>query len=245
MDDALDAPSATPCPRGSRIAELLAVRHGESLANVLFGEARRTGSTEPPLPRGLADADVPLSERGEREAAALGRWLASLAPGRRPGTVVCSPYLRARQTWSAMTRALGPPLDTPPRVLVDERLRDREMGRYELHTEAALRARDPEEAERRARVGEWRYRPPGGESLADVALRVTALLADLSDAAAGHRVLVVAHDAVVVALRHVIEGVGAPVPAGLPPVPTASVSRWTGDGTRLTLTDFGSTAHLP
>jgi broad specificity phosphatase PhoE len=57
-------------------------------------------------------------------------------------------------------------------------------------------------------------------------------------------VLVVAHDAIVECLRYALGGLGAPVPEGAGPVPNASVTRWTGDGTRLVLTGFGETAHL-
>ncbi|MFI9723972.1 histidine phosphatase family protein [Streptomyces sp. NPDC052396] len=105
----------------------------------------------------------------------------------------------------------------------------------------AARWRSPQE--RRARVGEWFYRPPGGESLADVAVRLRDLPVELRDAAAGRRVLVVAHDAVAVAVRHVLAGLGSPVP-DLTPVPNASISRWTGDRIRLRLAEYGASAHL-
>jgi 2,3-bisphosphoglycerate-dependent phosphoglycerate mutase len=53
-------------------------------------------------------------------------------------------------------------------------------------------SRFPQEARRRADVGEFYYRPPGGESLADVALRLRSLLRDIDLA---RWPLVVAHDA--------------------------------------------------
>jgi broad specificity phosphatase PhoE len=223
------------------LSGLWAVRHGQSTANVAFGEAEETGSTAPVPGR---DRDVPLSERGAAQAFALGTWLAGQAPAAGPDLVVCSPYARARQTWEGMAdRAAelgGPRLD----VLVDERLRDREMGVFELHPPAASRARAPEEAARRALLGEWYYRPPGGEAFTDVAVRVGQFVSDLGRAAPGRRVLVVAHDGIVIALRHVLTGIGATAPQELPPVPNASVSHWHGDGQRLRLTAWGDTAHL-
>ncbi|MFC5030590.1 MULTISPECIES: histidine phosphatase family protein [Streptomyces] len=224
------------------LGQVFAVRHGQSTANVAFAEAARTGSID--LPLAGTDAAVPLSVGGVQQAQALGQWLAALPPGHRPGRVVCSTYLRARQTWSVMAETAAALGHVPPPLLVDERLRDREMGIFELHTPEVILDRAPQEAERRARVGEWAYRPPGGESLADVALRVRDLFAELNAAAVGQRVLLVAHDAVVVALRYVIAGIGAARPDGTTLVPNASVSTWTGDGTRLHLARFGDTTHL-
>ncbi len=151
------------------LAGLWAVRHGQSTANVAFAAAEESGATGPVPGR---DRDVPLSALGVAQAVALGDWLAGQAAEAGPDLVVCSPYTRASQTWEGMAaRAVGlggPRLD----VLVDERLRDREMGVFELHPPTALRARAPQEADRRELIGEWCYRPPGGEALTDVAVRV-------------------------------------------------------------------------
>ncbi len=221
----------------STVAALWAVRHGQSTANVAFAEAERTGSAD--LPVTGRDSDVPLSALGRAQARTLTGWLADHAPGTGPDLVVCSPYARARQTWEAMAAAAP---DVP--VLVDERLRDREMGVFELYPPGALAARAPDEAARRALLGEWSYRPPGGEALADVALRIRDFTTELTGAAAGRRVLLVAHDAVVIALRYVLAGIGAPVPHDLPPVPNASVTHWRGDGHHLRLAHWGQTDHL-
>ncbi|MFG2548271.1 histidine phosphatase family protein [Streptomyces sp. NPDC048594] len=228
---------APPCA----LAGLWAVRNGQSTANVAFAAAEASGSTVP-LPG--RDRDVPLTGRGAAQAAALGDWLAGQAPEAGPDLVVCSPYTRALQTWEGMVaRAVGlggPRLD----LLVDERLRDREMGVFELHPPAALRTRAPQEAARRELMGEWCYRPPGGDAFTDVAVRVGQFISDLGRAAPGRRVLVVAHDGVVIALRYVLAGIGAVAPEELPPVPNASVSHWNGDGLRLRLAAWGDTAHL-
>jgi broad specificity phosphatase PhoE len=133
-------------------------------------------------------------------------------------------------------------LGVPPvEAVVDERLRDREMGVFELHPPTALRARAPEEAARRELLGDWYYRPPGGEAFTDVAVRVGQFVTDLGRAAPGRRVLLVAHDGVLIALRHVLGGIGATAPEHLPPVPNASVSHWSGDGRRLRLVTWGET----
>ncbi|CAL9662233.1 2,3-bisphosphoglycerate-dependent phosphoglycerate mutase [Streptomyces sp. enrichment culture] len=227
-----------PCALGA----LWAVRHGESTANVAFAAAERSARSARPVPG--RDRDVPLSGTGAAQAGALGRWLAGQRPGTGPELVVVSPYVRARQTWRSMAEGAAGTYGAALPVVADERLRDRETGVYELWPPAVLRDRAPREAERRATAGEWWYRPPGGEALTDVALRVRQFVTDLSAAAPGRRVLLVAHDAVVVALRHVLAGIGAEAPDPLPPVPNASVSYWRGDGRRLRSVLWGDTAHL-
>ncbi|PAX83938.1 histidine phosphatase family protein, partial [Streptomyces albidoflavus] len=173
------------------------------------------------------------------QAAALGRWLAAVEDG--PELVVCSPYARARRTWEIAAGEYGE--RAAPPVVVEERVRDRENGVFALHSPPAWRAADPQEWARRERSEEWTYRPPGGESLADVALRVRGLLGDLDAVAAGRRVLVVAHDAVALAVAYVLEGLGAPVP-DRPQVANASVSRWHNAGGRLVPGVWNSTGHL-
>ena len=42
--------------------------------------------------------DVPLSDLGRRQALALGRWFGQMPPEQQPTIVLCSPYVRARQT---------------------------------------------------------------------------------------------------------------------------------------------------
>jgi phosphohistidine phosphatase len=59
---------------------------------------------------GMADADRPLTERGNADAAAAGAWL--VHSGLVPDVVLCSPARRTRQTWHGV--ALG--LPTAPEV---------------------------------------------------------------------------------------------------------------------------------
>ncbi|MFD3592537.1 histidine phosphatase family protein [Nocardia sp. NPDC058640] len=220
---------------------LWAVRHAQSEANAWYADP----ATEQRPMRGT-DSAVELTAHGQWQAECLGDWLAGLASAQRPTLVVCSPYLRTRVTWAVMaeTAAARNRHLHPIRTLVDERLRDREMGVFELHPYRAIRRRAPEEAARREQVGNWVYRPPGGESLADVAMRVRSFVDELDVVAAGEQVLVVTHDAVVVSLRYILDGLGAPVPDSLEPVPNASVSQWRREGPRLALRVWGSVDHL-
>jgi broad specificity phosphatase PhoE len=62
------------------------VRHGESQGNLLREAAERESRHEIGLP--TRDADVPLSDRGEEQARAFGRWLAAQPAELRPTTVL-------------------------------------------------------------------------------------------------------------------------------------------------------------
>lgn len=170
------------------------VRHGQSTGNVIAERAEVGGGEVIEIPE--RDADVPLSDTGHEQARALGEHLAELPEDDRPEIAIVSPYLRARQT----AGYLGVP------AVVDERLRDRELGVLDLLTGRGVQARLPGEFQRRARLGKFYYRPPGGESWADVLLRLRALLRELREDYPDGRVLLVAHDAVVMLVRYLAEG---------------------------------------
>ena len=150
----------------------------------------------------LRDADVELSPSGSQQAEELGNWLREQPVDVRPDSVWCSPYVRAQQTAKVALETCG--LDVPFRL--DERLRDRDLGVLDLLTSAGVDAKFPEEAERRRWLGKFYYRPPGGESWADLALRIRTLITDLDRIEDGNRVLVVCHDAMILIFRYVCEG---------------------------------------
>ncbi|WP_432987018.1 histidine phosphatase family protein [Dactylosporangium sp. CA-233914] len=230
---------------GGLVAALTVIRHGQSTANVAFAAAEAAGL----LKSGVAgrDAEVELSALGRAQAEALGRWLAGLPVQRRPEHVLCSPYLRARQTWRiAVEAAAGLDARVPEEVL-DHRLGDRLMGQLELLTTAAIAARFPAEAARRRMDGEFGYRPPGGESFGDIAVRLSALLRDVNDLYAGRRVTLVAHDAVVLMMRYVVEELSfrelaAIMQAGT--VANGSITEFDGSSGRLRLTKYNVADHL-
>lgn len=181
------------------VAEIVLVRHGESEGNVAATRARQEGAHVISVP--ARDADVGLSGTGREQARALGRLLSGTPEGERPH-VWSSPYARARQTAELAIGTGG----WRTGITVDERLRDRELGILDMLTGAGVEARFPEEAERRRWLGKFYYRPPGGESWADVALRLRSLLADLDQRMPGQRVMLVCHDALVMLFRYLLEG---------------------------------------
>ena len=212
------------------------VRHGESTGNLAAARAEADGLEVIDIPE--RDADVPLSETGREQAAAVSRWFADNPPD----LVVCSPYLRTVQTAEL---AVG---DTGVRIVRDERLRDRELGILDLLTRKGVQVRHPTEFERRKRLGHFYYRPPGGESWADVTLRLRAALGDLRRDYADQRVLVVAHEVTVYLLRYLLEHLTeAEMLALIKPnlVRNCAISTWhRTDGGTLEIVDFNKVDHL-
>lgn len=185
----MDSPSA-----------LWLVRHGESAGNVAreLAQARQADRIEIATAR---EMDVPLSALGERQAAALGRYLAGLPPAEKPGAVLTSPYQRARRTAEIAAGEAG----LAGALIVDERLRERELGAFDRLTRRGIEKLFPSEAAQRKVVGKFYYRPPGGESWCDVILRLRSLLETLAREQRGRRLLVVCHSAVVLCFRTLLE----------------------------------------
>jgi broad specificity phosphatase PhoE len=173
------------------------VRHGESVGNVADAHAQRAGAGR--LALDVRDPDVPLSDTGRAQAEALGKWLAGLPEDERPTAALSSPFTRALTTACLATSGLD------VRVRTDERLRERDFGAFDGMTGAGIREQFPEEAGRRDLLGKFYYRPPGGESWADVALRIRSLLATEGLRNDCQRLLVVAHQAVIMVFRYVLE----------------------------------------
>ncbi|GAB2865078.1 histidine phosphatase family protein [Nocardioides pacificus] len=180
-------------------AEITLVRHGQSEGNLADEQAREAGLEQ--LELDLRDADVELSQTGREQADALTAWLAGDGAGSSPSVAISSPYRRAAQT---AERALSG-LDL--RMEYDERLRERDLGILDGLTGVGIRARHPEEAERRTKLGKFYYQPPAGESWADVVLRVRSLLDDLRQGFDGERVWLFTHQAVIMSFRYALEDI--------------------------------------
>jgi broad specificity phosphatase PhoE len=210
-------------------ASLWLVRHAESAGNLADVAAHAEDLAQ--LDLHWRDADTPLSDTGRDQAKALAEWFGRLPADRRPDVVLTSPYVRAYETAAGLA----------PEVRLDERLRERDLGAFDGLTKRGITERYPEEAERRAHLGKIWYRPPGGESWADVALRVRAFVADLRSEYAGQRVVAVTHQAVLMCFRWVIDGLSEIEVLDLDStsrVGNASVSRYELDGDRLRLEAF-------
>ncbi|QLD89899.1 histidine phosphatase family protein [Natronomonas salina] len=153
------------------MTRVVAVRHGETDWN---REGRLQGW-----------APVPLNDTGREQAAAAGAWLADEYDVDR---VFGSDSLRTRQTAEAILESFG---DLPAEY--ERHWRERHLGIYQGLTYADVEERFP-----RFGLGESAHEaalavPESGESLRDVADRVTDRFAEVVDEHAGETLLVVTH----------------------------------------------------
>ena len=178
------------------------VRHGQSAGNVARDVADAAGLAR--IDIADRDMDVPLSELGHDQARALGRWFSKLPASERPCTVMSSPYRRAVQTSQAVREA-GGLIDPVRKFCIDERLREKEFGILDRLTRHGIETQFPEQAESRRLLGKFYHRPPGGESWCDVILRLRSVLDTLALHHGGDRVMIIAHQVVVLCLRYLLE----------------------------------------
>lgn len=180
---------------------LWVVRHGQSAGNVARDAADASGAARIDLDR--RDVDVPLSALGREQARALGEWFAAGMEEARPEIMLASPYVRAVQTAEIFREAGG--CDAREKICLDERLREKEFGILDGLTHSGIEAYYPDQAKFRSLLGKFYHRSPGGESWCDVILRLRSLLDTISLHYGGRRVMIVAHQVVVLCLRTIIE----------------------------------------
>jgi ribonuclease H / adenosylcobalamin/alpha-ribazole phosphatase len=126
-------------------------------------------------------SDVPLTETGVGQAAAAAKRLASAGIG----VIVTSPLLRAARTAQEVAEVTGAP------VVTDEGFRETDFGAWEGLTFAEVRQRWP--AEMTAWLADPAVAPPGGESLAEVSVRVTEALHRVLAGRERQTILIVSH----------------------------------------------------
>ena len=181
------------------MSHLVVVRHGESERNVSKTAATAAGLLE--YGGEIRDVDVQLTTRGIAQATETGKYLASKFHFDR---VFTSPYLRAVQT----TRLIVDEFNYTPEIHNEERIREKEFGILDGLTKEGIERKYPEESKRKQLVGKYYYRPPGGESYPDVALRIHSFLGTLTRDFACKSVLAVCHSVIVLVFRRLLERLG-------------------------------------
>jgi broad specificity phosphatase PhoE len=126
------------------MAELWLIRHGETEWSLSGAHTGRT--------------DIPLTETGVAQAAALGRYLGSKVFS----LVLSSPLQRALHTCEAAGFGV--------RTEIDPNLREWDYGDYEGRTSGEIHQHDPQ-------WSLWRDGAPGGETPPQVAARADAVIA--------------------------------------------------------------------
>lgn len=194
---------------------LTLVRHGRTVANASN------------LLQGHVNHE--LDEVGRRQAAGLAPALLRVAPVTR---IVASPLLRAQQTAQAIADGAG-----CGRIEVDPRWIELDYGDYDGRPLADVPA---------STWDEWRnnvhFRPPGGESMAELDERVREALADLCATTEAGHVVVVSHVSPIKAAVAWALGVDISV-SWRTALDRASMSTVRLDATRPALKTFNVTVH--
>ena len=183
-------------PEQKWMDHLVIVRHGESQRNV--GKDAATAAGELEYGGGIRDMDVTLTPRGEKQADATGNYLGE---NFRFDRIFVSPYLRTVRTAEMM----GKHLKEIPKLALEDRIREKEFGILDGLTKAGINQKYPDEMRRKERDGKYYYRPPGGESYPDVALRIHSFLGTMARECRKQTVLVVCHSVVVLMFRRLLE----------------------------------------
>jgi broad specificity phosphatase PhoE len=82
---------------------------------------------------------------------------------------------------------------------------EKEFGILDRLTKPGIVERYPQLAEQRNHVGNFYFRPPGGESWCDVILRLRSILDTIVREQSRERVLIVSHEVVVNCMRYLLE----------------------------------------
>ena len=177
--------------------DLVLVRHGESEGNVAVKASKKMGDNRHYTPEFLERHSSlwRLSDKGIRDATAAGVWLRSEMP--RFDRHYTSEYMRALET----AALLGLEGAEWYRELY---LRERDRGWLDVVPYSVLKERFAEELERWDRSSLF-WAPPGGESMADVCMRVDRVLNTLHRECEGKRVVIVCHGEVIWAFRMRLE----------------------------------------
>lgn len=159
-------------------ARLILVRHGES-----EGNRNRTFTQSP---------EVPITELGRRQAAEAAEKIMARF---RPQRLISSPYARARQTAEVIAACLQLPIEH------HDEFREQSFGIFAGKPyESLLGDAAYHEGPR------WAWRPPGGESLEDVAQRVVPAALRVAENSRGTETVIVSHGGVMLALSAYANG---------------------------------------
>jgi len=140
--------------------------------------------------------DSELTEAGIEQIQRWARFLDSAAWSW--NRIVASPAPRAQKTAALINQRLNLPIETI------QDLREQDWGAWEGLSRAEIELSHKRILEEQV-AGGWSFRPPDGESRAEVLDRTRAALADLGNRYPGEDILVICHQGVIKALVYAIE----------------------------------------
>jgi 2,3-bisphosphoglycerate-dependent phosphoglycerate mutase len=187
-----------------RPAVLVLVRHAQSARNVAKkGNTFFLDDESHKAVQGVADDHVPITDEGRRQAELTGRALRSEFG--RFDYVYHSGYRRTQETAEHLLTAYTDEEREAMQVRHHLFLRERDAGWTYDMTTAEAEAAFPWLQGYWDTVGRFFARPPGGESLAEVAERVYLFLGMLFRDRSRQRVLVVSHGGTLRVFRYLLE----------------------------------------
>lgn len=156
----------------------------ETITSFLFIRHGHTRATEEG--RLYHDPEAPLTENGVRQAKAIATWL----PGRKPDSLLTSPSYRVRSTAEIVASSLG------GKPIVVDGLDEWRIGEWDGRTYLDIKKKEPE------LYHAWssdpiHNAPPGGESIADLCLRVRHSVDELISRYEGKKVALVTHAGII------------------------------------------------
>lgn len=177
--------------------DLVLVRHGESEGNVA-NRLSRTGDHSAFTAdfRARHSSEWRLSKKGQTQAKAAAEWLShnlDLPFDRH----YVSTFIRAKETAGL--------LDLPDAEWYAElHLRERDWGQLDVMPQDERHSKFTE-VEQKRKINSFYWKPPDGESIADVDLRLRSILNTLHRETSEKRVIMVVHGELMWALRYRLE----------------------------------------
>lgn len=181
---------------------LIVARHAESVRNkgkkgVFYTTEERAAIGE------ILNQDIPLTEAGHQQARALGEKL--YKEFRHFDIIINSGYMRTKETMQGILSAFPEETLRDSLIIEDIALRERDAGWAYLMTQEEVTAHFPWYAEVWKINNPFFNRPAGGESLADVVVRLDPFFIRLAQLCVGKNVLIVGHGRAIVAMQSLLE----------------------------------------
>jgi NAD+ kinase len=179
--------------------DLVFVRHGQSEGNAAKRLSEKGDDTGYALLKERHNRSYRLSKKGQGQATIAGKWLREefFADGEGFDRYITSEYTRAMET-SAL-------LDLPNATWYRNfYLTERDWGELDSFPEGAKEERFGDVLRMRS-IEPFFWRPPNGESFAELCLRLDRVLQTLHRECSDMRVIVVCHAEVMLAFRVLIE----------------------------------------
>jgi NAD+ kinase len=179
--------------------DLVFIRHGQSEGNAARRLSEQGDNTGYENLKDLHTRSYKLSEKGREEASMAGNWLKEefYKEGKGFDRFITSEYMRAMETAAL--------LDLPnAEWFRNFYLTERDWGDMDSSTEMEKEGKFAD-AIRMRRIEPFFWRPPNGESFAELCLRLDRVLQTLHRENGGQRVIIVCHGEVMRAFRVLLE----------------------------------------